>query len=163
MHGPAVTPEDRMQDAVALVERIELRGRAITPTIEAGFRSDGRLSLFFGDDPYYQFDPEGRLRRAFVDGQIFLTTGSGLKSLTRGRGTKATILVRHDLASTEAEQFLRTMLDHVGRLRQAIASGDLHTERQVPAKGPIVQRLCRSLEAIVSANGALAPPINRTR
>jgi hypothetical protein len=152
-----------MRDAVALVERVELRGPQVIAKIDAGFREDGRLSLFFGVDPYYQFDPEGRLRRAFADGQIFLTTGSGLKALTRQRITEETVLVRHDLAPTELDQFMRRMLDQIGGLRQAIASGGLHVERQVPAEAPIVQRLCRSLEAIVILKGALAPPINRTR
>jgi hypothetical protein len=152
-----------MRDAVALVERIELRGPEITPKIEAGFHRDGRLSLFFGDDPYYQFDPEGRLRRAFVDGQIFMPTTAGLKSLNRERNAEATVLVRHDLTPTEVDRFLGKMLDHIGSLRQIIASGNLHVKRQLPAEAPIVQRLCSSLEAIVSAGGALAPPIDRMR
>jgi hypothetical protein len=163
MAEPAVTSEDRMRDAVALVERIALSDSQCTSKVEAGFRRDGCLSLFFGDDPYYQFDSECRLRRGFVDGRIFLTQISGLKALNRERDAETTTLVRHDLSTSEVDQFLRKMLDHVGRLRRAIVSGDLHVERQVPANAPIIQRLCNSLEAIVNADGVLAPPINRAR
>jgi hypothetical protein len=159
----AVNAEDPMRDAVALAQRVELRGTANPDTIVAGFRSDGRLLMYFGEDPYYQFDAQGRLRRALVDGRLFRTQGSGLASLTRATSPDATVLLRHDLDSDELAKFLRAMLTQVGALRKGLATGALEIARQVPADAPIVERLVKCLEVILSAAGALAPAINRMR
>jgi hypothetical protein len=159
----AVNSEDPMRDAVALTERVELRGTASPDAIVAGFHRDGRLSLYLGEEPYYQFDARGRLRRALVDGRLFRTQGTGLAALTRAPSVEAALLVRHDLNPDELGQFLRAMLAQVGALRDALATGALEVVRQVPSDAAIVERLVQSLEAILSAAGALAPAINRMR
>ncbi len=61
--------EDLLREATALVERIELVPHATDPLIAAsdlfdkhivaGFRRDGALSVFFGEDPVYHFNAEG--------------------------------------------------------------------------------------------------------
>jgi hypothetical protein len=158
-----VNTEDPMRDAVALTERVELRGTANGDTIVAGFRGDGRLLVYFGEDPYYQFDAQGRLRRALVDGRLFRTQGTGMVSLTRATRSDATVLLRHDLDPDELAQFLRAMLTQVGALREGLATGAWKIVRQVPADVPIVERLVKSLEVISRAAGALAPAINRMR
>ena len=75
---PARNPnrEDLLREATALVERIELvphRDRQFDASepIVVGFRADGALSIFFGDDPVYQFNAAGELRRAYCDGLLF--------------------------------------------------------------------------------------------
>jgi hypothetical protein len=155
--------EDLMQEAVALVERVELRLPRSTDTVVAGFRHDGRFSLYIGDDPYYQFDPQGRLRRALVGNRMFRTQGSGLAALTRERKSETTELVRRDLDPAQFAQFLRVMLDEIGVLRQALASGNFQIVRQVPADTPILGCLVEALDAILNAAGELAPSINRMR
>jgi hypothetical protein len=159
----AAEPEDPLREAVALVERVELGRPESDETIVAGFRTDGRLSLYFGDDPCYQFDPQGRLRRAFVEGRLYRSQGSTLAALTRERKSEVTELIRHDLDPAELDHFRRMMLDQIGALRQSLASGHLPVIRQVPAETPILDRLLESLDAIVSAGGELAPAINRMR
>jgi hypothetical protein len=159
----AINSEDPMRDAVALAERVELRGTESSEAIVAGFHRDGRLSLYLGEDPYYQFDPQGRLRRALVDRRLFRTQGTGLAALTRVPSADAAVLVRHDLDPAELAQFLQAMLTQVGALRESIATGALEVVRQVPSDAPIVERFVESLEAILSAAGALAPAINRMR
>ena len=61
--------EDLMREAVALTERVELFVPGFEELITIGFRSNGAMSIFVGQDPVYQFDPSGRLRRAFADRQ----------------------------------------------------------------------------------------------
>jgi len=51
----------------------------------ARFRADGSPSIYFGSDPVYHFDEAGRLRRAFVEEQLFRTQGDTLARLTRTR------------------------------------------------------------------------------
>jgi hypothetical protein len=155
--------EDPMRELVALAERVELRSPGRAGTIVAGFRRDRRLSVYFGDDPYYQFDLDGRLRRAFVDGRLFRTQGNGLAALTRATTADATLLLRRDLNPRELEAFLRGMLEQVGSLREALAGGSLEVVRQVPEGSVITGRLVGSLDAIMTAAGELAPAINRIR
>jgi len=160
---PARHSEDRMREAVALTERVELQGLDAVLTIFAGFRPDDRLSLYFGDDPYYQFDSEGRLRRALVGGRLFRTQGSGLAALTRTKEAQATVLVRHDLDSDELERFRMDMLDRLRTFRDSLAAGRLRAVRQVPRDAPIVERILDRLEITLSAAGELAPAINKVR
>ncbi len=53
--------EDFITDATALDQRVELRLPDHAEPIAAGFRSDGSLSLLFGNDPVYQFNSLGQL------------------------------------------------------------------------------------------------------
>jgi hypothetical protein len=155
--------ENPMRDAVALTERVELRRNWCPDAIVAGFHRDGRLSLYFGHDPYYQFDPTGRLRRALVDGRLFRTQGTALAQLTRAASEEAALLVRHDLDPDELGQFLRVMLAQVGELREGLVAGAFEVVRQIPSDAAIVERLVESLAVILSAAGALAHAINRMR
>jgi hypothetical protein len=157
------TSEDLMRELVALTERIELQGPAVAEKIVAGFRGDSRLSVYFGKDLYYQFDPGGRLRRALVGGQLFRTQGNGLAALTRVRNAEATELVRRDLDSAELEHFIGRMLNKVGALHEDLSSGRLEVRRQVPSHASVVERLIVSLKVVLSAAGELAPAINRMR
>lgn len=60
--------EDLLREATAFVERIELvpsssTSKAAETPIVVGFRADGALSVFFGEDPAYQFNAAGELLR----------------------------------------------------------------------------------------------------
>jgi hypothetical protein len=161
--GLSGTAEDLMRELVALTQRVELGGPAVADRIVAGFHRDGRLSVYFGEDVYYQFDPEGRLRRALTNGRLFRTQGNGLAELIRVRSAEATELVRRDLDSAELAHFVRLMLERLGALREALASGRLEVTRQFPSDALVVERLVGSLEVVLSAAGELAPAINRMR
>jgi hypothetical protein len=89
--------EDLMREAVALTERVELSVPGFEELITIGFRSNGAMSIFVGQDPVYQFDPSGRLRRAFVDGFLFRSQHSGLARLERVRTESEVQLLRYDL------------------------------------------------------------------
>ena len=123
--------EDLMREAVALRERIELAVHGEADFVTAGFRSTGALALYFGGDPVYQFDPEGRLRRAFVNGLLFRTQGHTLAELTRVRKDEATELQRRDLSDVELVEFLQQATSRIGRLRDALHNGTA-SERGTP-------------------------------
>ncbi len=160
--------EDPMREAVALVERVELRtGEPQTPSgspaVVAGFRRNGFLSVYWGDDPYYQFDDLGRLRRALIDGRLFRTEGLGLAQLTRESGPCASALLRHDLDRSELADFRQAMLARVGALHEALVNGHIEIVQQVPPESPVVDRLVTGLEIVLHAAGQLAPAINPAR
>ena len=48
--------ENLIAEATALVERVELLLAGLPEPVVAGFRPDGSASLFFADDPVYQFN-----------------------------------------------------------------------------------------------------------
>ena len=158
----AAHTEDPMREAVALTERIEFRW-SNGPTVVAGYRRNGFLSVYFGEEPYYQFDAAARLRRARVGDRLFRTEGSRLAALTRVKEPAASLLVRHDLDPVELEEFRRMMLEQLRALHDAVAGGQIEVLRQVPPDAPIVERLVRSFDAVLSAGGELAPAINKVR
>ena len=137
-----------------------MRTPANETSIIAGFRADGSLSVYFGADPYYQFDVQGRLRRAFVGDRLYRTQGDGLAALARERSNEATVLARHDLEPAELDRFRQSMRDRIDGLRQSLAAGRERVLRQVPEGTPILPRLADSLDTVLKADGALAPPIN---
>ncbi|WP_182866798.1 hypothetical protein [Stieleria mannarensis] len=57
--------EDLLRDGTAMT----VRGRLSVGDAEVviGFRSRGQLSLYWNQDPVFQFDESGRLRRVFFD------------------------------------------------------------------------------------------------
>ena len=75
--------EDLMREAVALTDRVELSVDGFESLITIGFRSNSAMSIFLGPDAVYHFDPEGRLRRAFVDGLLFRSQHTTLAMLRR--------------------------------------------------------------------------------
>jgi hypothetical protein len=155
--------EDPMREAIALTERVELQSPGCLQTIVAGFRRNGFLSVYWGADPYYQFDDQARLRRALVNGRLFRTQGSGLAQLTRESEPAVAVLLRHDLDPAELADFRQAMLSRVHELHEALAGGHLHLVRQVPPESPVVERILTGLETVLHAAGELAPAINRTR
>jgi hypothetical protein len=155
--------EDRMRELVALTQRIELRLPQHPETVVAGFRQNGFLSLYFGEDPFYQFDERGRLRRANIGGRLFRTQGTGLAALTRERSPSGMVLVRHDLSPAEFEEFLAQMVKRVIALRSALSNAGLDVVSQVPEGAPIAERLLLGLDTVLNAAGELAPAMNRMR
>ncbi len=152
-----------MEEAVAMRRRVEVQLPGRSDSIIAGFRDDGRLCLYFGADLVYQFDAEGRLRRAVMGGHLYRTQGSTLAQLTRFRTDAVTELRRRDLAVDELAGFFQEMRMHVRSLRDALVHNSAHVARQCPADESIVPQLVQRLDEIASASGALAPAINLSR
>ena len=65
--------EDLMAEATALVRRAEFLDADGRSVLVAGYRRDGSLSLYLGEDLVYHFDRDGRLKRGFVDGLLYRT------------------------------------------------------------------------------------------
>lgn len=151
--------EDLMREAVALRERVELEVSGESEYVTAGFRSTGALALYFGGDPVYQFDPEGRLRRAFVDGLLFRTQGHTLAELTRVRTDAATELQRRDLSNVELAEFLQQASTRIRCLRDALYNGTASGRSQVPADLDLRPRLLATLDQLLVVALVLAPAV----
>jgi len=153
--------EDLMAEATALRERVELVVPGEPEHVIAGFRDNGVFALYFGPDPVFQFDAQGRLRRAFVEGDLYRSQSTTLARLTRTRSAGEVNLVRHDLDSDELSRFLSAMHDKLSRLYSALEHGTTQVIRQVPPQAVLLPRLLRAVDG--ARQGQLAPSISKRR
>jgi hypothetical protein len=78
---------------------------AAAEPIFAGFKP-GAFSLYFGDEPIYHFDLEGRWQRAFVDGTHYLKGLDGcVQTIDRVREGPSLVLKRQILDEALASEF----------------------------------------------------------
>ena len=150
--------EDLMREATALVERAEFRIASEPQTVIAGFRRDGSTSIYFGADPCVHFDSQLRLRRAFIDGDLYRTQSETLARLVRSRTETSVELHRHDLSPDQ----LTSLLDDVSRRLQRLLNSLATTSdcvQTVPADADLRPRLMASLQRITSQPIVLAPAI----
>ncbi|MFN9976174.1 MAG: hypothetical protein ACK58T_40380, partial [Phycisphaerae bacterium] len=105
--------EDLIREAVALTERAELQAVSFSEIITVGYRTTGAFSVFVGQDPVYQFDPDYRLRRAYVNGFLFRSHETTLARMIRQRTEEQTLLIRSDLLPEELAGFRLKMLNQL--------------------------------------------------
>ena len=153
--------EDLMREAVALPDRVELSVDGFNELITIGFRANAAMSIFFGQDPVYQFDPEGRLRRSFVDGLLYRSQHSTLARLRRERSETQTLLLRTDLDDAELQEFRTAMCKLLKLLEQKLASGEFKIIRCLPESADHMSRIRSTLGMILPAAPWLSPAIRR--
>ena len=150
--------EDLMTEAVSLVKRIECRYPSRPDPATIGFNNLGWLFVYLGSDPMYRFDEQGRLRRAFVDGYLFRTTGQTLARLERqtetSSGSAATqvesTLSRNDLSQIELDAFRLRMLQELNELLHGLRCGSIdrqHPSDAIDLKPQFEEALMRVLES----------------
>jgi hypothetical protein len=133
--------EDLLREATALVERIELAPTdAHEANIVAGFRANGALSIFFGEDPVYQFNAAGELRRAYRGDRLIKAAKGHLASLERVRTEREVQLIQHVFSDSEQGEFIAAMADNLRCLRESLDAGLLHVVRQVPEESAVLNR-----------------------
>ena len=123
--------EDLIRDAIALVDRIEFVSDS-QPSIVVGFRRDGSVSFYFGEEPVYQFNTARELRRAHLDG-ILKAEGGSLVRLHRRRGDREVQLVRETLDVAVQQEFVNSARTRLVALSNQIENGQLRAGRQVSA------------------------------
>lgn len=153
--------EDLMREAVALTERVELFVPGFEELITIGFRSNGAMSIFVGQDPVYQFDPSGRLRRAFVDGFLYRSQHSGLARLERVRNESEVQLLRCDLSLSECAAFRQAMKDTLSRILSQLQEKTVRVQRCVPETMDLLQKLEMTIVTVLGADEWLSPEIRR--
>ena len=119
------------------------------------------MSIFIGPDPVYQFDPEGRLRRAFVAGLLYRSQHTTLAMLKRERTNTQTLLLRTELGDDALQAFHDTMLVSLIRLEQKLNSSDFCIARRVPDGVCHLTRIQAALASVRRAQAWLSPTIRR--
>ena len=138
--------EDLLAEARNLVERVSLRlstpqFTADESELVAGFRRDGSLAIFFGQQRVYQFTSAGELRRAYIDGLLYKAAAGKLVSMRRARTPDAVHLVRVPLADAAAIAFLERMHEYLQQLAGVLQRHEYTLIGQVPTAGNVIDRV----------------------
>ncbi|MEX0717609.1 MAG: hypothetical protein WD066_13535 [Planctomycetaceae bacterium] len=156
--------EDLLREATALVRRGEFRVPREPEPVTAGFRADGRMSIWFGTDPACHFDAAGGLRRAYIDGRLYRTQGTTLARLTRVRTPRATELQRHDLDPAELAAVRETIRARLATFAEALEANRASLLRGVPDDDDRLADELRDRIAVILAGPVpLAPAIRGKR
>jgi hypothetical protein len=144
--------EDLFAEATALIRRAELTIDDHAVRIVLGSKADGAWSIYFGGDPVYHFDRQGRLKRAFANGKLFRTQGDTLAELTRERSDDATVLRRRDLQSRDCDHFFTALQMRLTPLLAAFETGTVRVLRSQPADFDVIQEMAALLKATLDAD-----------
>lgn len=150
--------EDLMREATAFPRRAECRVPGRDEIVFAGLRETG-TSIYFGLDPVYHLDADNRLRRAFVDGDLYRTQGTTLAQLTRHRGEEGTELHRRDLPPNELATFLDRCRNELGELADSIESGGIERLASLPIDDDPWPYVAAAIRRHLALERPLAPAI----
>lgn len=146
--------EDLMREATGLSPRAEITASWLTEPLVFGFRKSGGLSLYFGADPVYQFNSDGQLRRAYVDGKLLKADQGKLVSITRDRNTQHVTLWSSELSTIETLQFLEKVQARCEPLMHSLAAGEITLLTESPTESNALNRLQAFLAKLT-----LPPPV----
>jgi len=155
--------EDLMAEAVNLRERIELQVPGIDHPVTIGCNDLGHWSFYFGAEPMYRFDAEGRLRRAVRGDKLYRTQGNTLAELVRVRLDDETQLQRRDLSLSEVAEFLAETQTQMHRLARELQTGQCQTLREVVTSADFTVRLSSLLERLLASTILLASALPTKR
>ena len=159
--------EDLIAEATALQHRAEYR---VAPDsvlkctlLTVGFRKDESLSLYFDQDPFYQFDSVNRLRRGYLAGLLYRAQRGTLSELRRERTPDQTTLARRDLTTEQTNEFRHEMVRSLTDLQTAIDNHEVTLIRSVPADHCLLHRVRERVNAILSLGNTFLSESIRTR
>jgi hypothetical protein len=154
--------EDFLRDATALLPRILLRATIQSQSCEvfAGFRQSESLAIYFDDDPVYQFNSHGELRRAFVAGSIIKAVGGELVAWQRSETLDQTAMLSRRLSLAETQELSKSLLARLAALKAAIACNEFTIVGQVPPDGDAYEKLQAWLGNFETVAIASAPGVS---
>jgi len=123
--------DDLFAELKTYVPRWEFRVPQEAGPVTVGLREDGRMAIYFSQDPCFHFDAEQRLLRAFVGGEIYRTQGNFLARLQRRRSSHLTELVRTDLRDQDLITFLESIASRMAHLARELAGQDVKIVREI--------------------------------
>lgn len=144
--------EDLIKDATAMVDRAEFSAVSAVENpiiVTAGFRKDSSLGLYFAQDPFYQFAPDGLLRRAYENGFLYRSQTTTLARLNRTRTAQQTTLNRNDLNPTELQGFRCRMTARLQCFVEQLEAGTTQRLRSVTDKSNFDTILIEALNHIL--------------
>ena len=142
--------EELLRDATALVERVSFHVNYWTEPVVVGFRSNGAVSIYFGEDPVYQFNRDDELRRSHWRGQRIKAEQRQLKLLRQEPGSTRLQLSNTDLGTDQTNAFVDDLTNRLELLRTAVFHRNLQVIGQVPEQPDLLPRVQRWIESLGS-------------
>ena len=155
--------EDLILEAVAMPDRGEFRIPGLDELVTVGFRSTAAMSIFIGQDPVYQFDPDGRLRRAFVEGFLYRSQHTTLARLQRVRTETNIQLQRSELRHDELSHFRTLLHQRLSCISGSIRDQTIQVMRTVPADVDLRPRIAATIANVLAADPWLSHDIRARR
>ena len=158
--------EDLMTEAVSLVPRVEIQDPSSVDPVVLGLNKLGWLFVYFGYDPMYRFDDAGRLRRAYLEGRLYRTSGRTLAVMERqsDKGSanseirSESILLRRDLSQTELGEFQKRLQNELRGLRNRLVHAVI-LRQQPEGQSDLVRQFEHALDSVLESSEFLAPAI----
>ena len=114
--------EDLLRDAVGIPHRVEFRIDQDEPSIVIGFRPNGAVSIYWGQDEHFQFNAAGQLRRAYWQEQLVKAERGRLVTMRREYQAERTVLLSRQMDQHETTHLFERLRVVIQQLTQAIAN-----------------------------------------
>lgn len=138
--------EDLLRDGRMMLLRGEVDLDDVTMLL--GFRREGQVSLYFGPERVFQFDKDGRLRRAFFDGRKFAANAGRLVQLSRQSRGGRVEMTRQDVDQVTTLMIFDAAADNIKRLNTVICDNKLEWRVVGTSGAEFRDRVKRWLETI---------------
>ena len=134
--------EDLLRDATGLVSRVELKIPDVETKIVCGFRADGSLSIYWGQDEVVQFNALGELRRGYWQGRLLATYRRQLVWLDRSQQEGGRMrFAREPFTAEERKDFIAQLMRRIDQLQQSVSGREFQLIGQIPPDENILGRL----------------------
>lgn len=101
--------------------------------IVIGFRVQGQMSLYWDQDPVYQFDADKNLRRAFINGDRYKAVDGRLIRLASPAEDNAAVrrlaLVGSEISGDQQRRILQRLADRLQQIAEVLADSKSATGR----------------------------------
>lgn len=124
-----------------------------------GLKPGMKAAFYFGADPVYQFDGQGKLRRVYREGALYRSQGTTLAQLLRERTAEQTTLVRHDLSPAELQTVLAEMRTHLQDIQQRLRDHKLPLLRCTIDADAFFEAVQNACQTILDQRDPLAPAL----
>ncbi len=134
--------EDLLRDATGLVSRVELKIPELETHIVCGFRTDGSLSIYWGQDEVVQFNALGELRRGYWQGKLLATYRRQLVWLNRSQQEGGRMrFAREPFTVEERKNFIAQLMRRIDQLQQSVSGREYQLIGQIPPDENVLGRL----------------------
>jgi hypothetical protein len=145
--------EDLLREATGLKQRVEFRLPDDPTCYVAGFRSGGSFSLYCDEEPVFQFNDQGELRRGFWQGCLLKAESRQLIRLRRDRpNSNESYLLSSVLTDSETAAYLEDFSARIDTIQSLIETAQITVIGEVPEGSQVLQQ-------VVQWNGRRSHPV----